>query len=263
MPTNNDNHDDLSKKGQSRLLRLLLLFSEERNALSADEIASRLGATLSTTYRDLKKLRELGFVEPVPGERFILGGQISILDRIARLGTPLLKASTGEMERLAQATGVTVTLTRLYFDSIIGLGHVEGDRSVSIGYERGQVVPLFRGCTGKVILGALPWRHLRRIFEASLEAIREAGLGENWDLFLKTVRSFHRESFLWTEGEINPDNLAVATAILGAGGMPLGSLTLIIRRRDVTLFDRSEMEGELMRSRAQIQTAIARRTYEE
>lgn len=243
-------------KGQSRLLKLLLLFSEEHNMLSAEEIASCLGATLSTTYRDLKKLRELGFIEPAAGERFILGGQISILDRIARLGTPLLTVSTDEMERLAKATGVTVTLTRLYFDSVIGLGHVEGDRKVSIGYERGQVVPLFYACTGKVILGALPWRHLKRIFEANTEAIREAGLGGSWDDFLVNVRGYDRQSCLWTEGEINPDNIAVATAILGAGGLPLGSLTLIIRRRDVNTFDRSQLETELMRSRGQIQSML-------
>ncbi|RWE38330.1 MAG: HTH domain-containing protein [Mesorhizobium sp.] len=243
--------------GKSRTLSLLLLFSEEDNSLSAEEIAQRLGATLSTTYRDLKKLRELGLVETVPGERFILGGQISILDRIARLGTPLLKASIGEMERLAKVTGVTVTLTRLYFDSIIGLGHVEGDRNVSIGYERGQVVPLFYGCTGKSILGALPWRQLKRIFEANTNAIRKAGLGGSWDAFLGTVRTWDRDSFLWTEGEINPDNIAVATAVLGADAVPLGSLTLIIRRRDISLFDRSQIETELMRSRGKIQSVIA------
>ncbi|ODU54237.1 MAG: hypothetical protein ABS99_09720 [Acetobacteraceae bacterium SCN 69-10] len=61
--------------GQSRLLNILLLYSEADSAFSADEIAARLGATLSTTYRDLQKLRQHGFIEYGIDDRFILGGR--------------------------------------------------------------------------------------------------------------------------------------------------------------------------------------------
>jgi DNA-binding IclR family transcriptional regulator len=35
---------------------------------------------------------------------------------------------------------------------------VSGQKPVQVGYDRGQLLPLFKGCTGKVILAHLPWR---------------------------------------------------------------------------------------------------------
>ncbi len=244
-------------KGQSRLLRLLLLFTEDKYALSAEEIAAQLGTTLSTVYRDLSKLRELGFVEPWTGETFILGGQISILDRISRMGNPLLASASDEMKRLANATGLTVTLTRLYFDSLIGLGHVTGDTQVSIGYERGQIVPLFRGCTGKVLLAAMPWRRLKRIYGSGAGEAKAAGLGDSWEQFLKTVRDYGKLPFVWTEGEVNPDNVAIAAAIHGPDKEPIGSVTLILHRADAGKFDFTHIERELVRSCEQVEARLA------
>lgn len=247
-----------SMAGQSRLLNILLLYSEADSAFSADEIAARLGATLSTTYRDLQKLRQHGFIEYGIDDRFILGGRISILDRIARTTSPLLAAGMAEMKRLSAQTGLTVTLTRLYDNAVIGLGHVDGDRELSIGYERGQVVPLFRGCTGKVILGAMPWRSLRKVFDANPREIAAAGLGETWEQFRATARSFSRQPFLWTEGEFVPDNVAIATVLAGPTGSPLGSMTIIMRKAAASAFDRAEIERELIHSRRSIEESLAR-----
>lgn len=244
--------------GQSRLLNILLLYSEADSAFSADEIAARLGATLSTTYRDLQKLRQHGFIEYGIDDRFILGGRISILDRIARTTSPLLAAGMAEMKRLSAQTGLTVTLTRLYDNAVIGLGHVDGDRELSIGYERGQVVPLFRGCTGKVILGAMPWRSLRKVFDANPREIAAAGLGKTWEQFRATARSFSRQPFLWTEGEFVPDNVAIATVLAGPTGSPLGSMTIIMRKAAASAFDRAEIERELIHSRRSIEESLAR-----
>ncbi len=244
---------------QSRMLKLMILFSETESALSAEQIAERLGATLSTTYRDLQKLRQYGFIEQVLDDRFVLGGRISMLDRIARTTNVLLAAAGEEMARLSTETGLTVTLTRLYGNAILGLGHVDGDSRLSIGYERGQVVPLFRGCTGKVILAALPWRNLRKIFDGSKEEIRAAGLGEDWQQFRANVRGFGANPVLWTEGEVMPDNIAVATVLLAPSGMPLGSMTIILRRAVEGVVDRGEIERTLIRSRQTIESGLAAR----
>ena len=239
------------------MLKVMILFSEAESALSAEQIAERLGATLSTTYRDLQKLRQYGFIEQILDDRFVLGGRISILDRIARTTSPLLIAAGEEMERLSAETGLTVTLTRIYGNAILGLGHVDGDSTLSIGYERGQLVPLFRGCTGKVILAALPWRHLRKIFDGSKDDIRAAGLGENWQQFRTNVRGFGSRPVLWTEGEVMPDNIAVATVLLAPSGMPLGSMTIILRRAIEAVLDRTEIECKLIRSRHRIESGLA------
>lgn len=243
---------------QRRLLNILLLFSSEEPFLSAEDIAARQSQTLSTTYRDLKVLRALGFVETARGDRFMLGGQISVLDRVARLSDPLWLAARPEMEDLALVTGLTVTLTRIYRDNVIGLGHVDGTEKIGIGYERGQLVPLFKGCTGKVILSSLGWRRLRRIFSEHHGEIIAAGLPSAWDEFIKTVRGYGGSPTLWTAGEINPDNVAGAAPLLEPGGEASGSLTIIIRKTSLEVIDRKAVDRALQLCAMRISEKLSR-----
>ena len=233
----------------SRSLSILLLFSAERPTLSAQEIAREMGATLSTAYRDLAKLRELGFIESYAGERFVLGGGIAILDRVARLTDPLRGAAFPEMERLSEETGLTVTMTRLYGTALLGVDHVIGDAELSIGYERGELVPLFRGCSGKVILSALPWRRLKAIHAACQEEIAAAGLGTDWQQFRENVRGFGKAPVLWTTGEVIAENIAVATPIRDEASGVTASITVILRQAMADRFDKSLLERRLVAAR--------------
>jgi len=239
----------------ARSLRILLLFSPDRPALSAQEIARETGMTLSTAYRAIATLRDLGMLESYGGERFVLGGGMAILDRVARLTDPLRAAVFPEMQRLSAETGLTVTMTRLYGTQLLGVDHVIGDGALSIGYERGELVPLFRGCSGKVILSVLPWRRLKAIHAGCGAEIAAAGLGGEWQDFLEAVRGFARQPFLWTSGEVIPENKAVATPIRNEASGVTASMTMILRQSVQDRFDRTMLESRLIAAR---ERALAR-----
>lgn len=242
----------------SRSLAILLLFRPERPTLSAHEIAAGMGAKLSTVYRDLGNLRDLGFVEGYPGERFGLGGGLSVLDRAARLLDPLRTAAYPQMQRLAQETGLTVTLTRLYGTRLLGVDQVYGQSDISIGYERGELVPLFRGCSGKVILSVLGWRRLKAIHARCADEIFAAGLGRDWSAFLSSVRGLAHAPVLWTSGEVVPENVAVAIPLHGDAGGVTASLTLILRADALPGLDQRAVESALIGARDRAAAALSR-----
>lgn len=233
----------------ARSLAILHLFRPDRPALSAHEIAAEMGTTLSTVYRDIGHLRELGLIEGYAGERFILGGGIAVMDRTARLSDPLRAAAFPEMQALSAATGLTVTMTRLYGDRLLGVDHVLGDRRISIGYERGELVPLFRGCSGKVILSVLPWRRLKAMHTASADEIATAGLGTDWATFLATVRGYAQLPALWTSGEIIPGNTGVAVPLRAGDNGIMASITVILRTDALAGLDVAELEAALVSAR--------------
>lgn len=240
----------------ARSLSILLLFRTGRPALSAQEIARETGTTLSTAYRDIATLRDLGMLESYGGERFVLGGGISILDRVARLTDPLRAAVFPEMQQLSAETGLTVTMTRLYGTQLLGVDHVIGDAALSIGYERGEMVPLFRGCSGKVILSVLPWRRLKAIHSSSGVDVAAAGLGKDWQEFLESVRGFARRPVLWTAGEVIPENMAVATPIRNEASGVTASITMILRQSVEAQFDKHLLEAQLIAARDRAQDRL-------
>ncbi|PCI04118.1 MAG: hypothetical protein COB78_07220 [Hyphomicrobiales bacterium] len=211
-----------------RPLDLLSLFSIKRPFLSADEIAELSHVPISTVYRQMKTLRELGMIEALDRERYRLGGAVSVLDRIAREADPLLKAARPVMVRLCKKTKHTVTLTRLFKTDLISVSQELGRAPIRVGYERGEIVPLFYGCTGKITLAHMEWRALKTLFKGNAQQISAAGLGADWKAFLSTLRDFRSAPYLWTEGEITPENVAVASPILDEAGRVMGALTVIM-----------------------------------
>ena len=211
-----------------RPLDLLSLFSIERPFLSAEEIAELSHVPVSTVYRQMKTLRDFGMIESLDRERYRLGGAVSVLDRIAREADPLLISAKPVMVRLCKETSHTVTLTRLFKTDLISVSQELGRTPIRVGYERGEIVPLFNGCTGKMTLAHMEWRALKILFNSNEQQISEAGLGAAWKAFLTTLRIFRSTPYLLTVGEITPENTAVASPILDESGRVLGALTVIM-----------------------------------
>lgn len=163
----------------------------------------------------------------------MLGPEITAMDRIIRTCDPLLHAAKSNIEKLAEQTGHTITLTRLFQDQLQSISRAEGHASIAIGYERGDFLPLFRGCSGKVILAHLPWVRLRRIFDRSRDHIADAGMGIDWSEFRANARAMRDEPFLESHGEVYPGNSGVAAPIFAQDIVPVASITAVGRDRSI------------------------------
>ena len=89
------------------------------------------------------------------------------MDRQLQATDPMLIAARAVMVDLIQhaAEGSTVLLCRLFHDRVMCMHQVMGrGPQAPVSYERGRLMPLYRGATAKIILAHLPTRTLKSLY---------------------------------------------------------------------------------------------------
>ena len=225
-----------------RMLAVLGLFTIERSEWSVEAAAAELGVSATTAYRYFKRLTNVGLLSPVSGANYVLGPTIVQMDRQIQICDPMLRASQPIMADLIQYApdGSLLLLCRLFHDRVMCMHQVAGrGPQASVSYERGRLIPLFRGATSRIILANLPLRTLKSLFEQNLSEIAEAGLGGNWDDFRQGLATLRREGVAVARGELDSGRVGIAAPIFERQAI-LGSLSFVLPadRTDDTLIGR-------------------------
>jgi DNA-binding IclR family transcriptional regulator len=99
---------------------------------------------------------------------------------------------------------------------------------VPVSYERGRLMPLYRGATAKIILAHLPTRTLKSLFAHDAAEIEGAGLGKSFDEFRRALAGLRRAGICITHGEVDPGRTGIGAPIFDRDGVVLGSLSLAL-----------------------------------
>lgn len=135
-----------------RGIDLLFLFSPDRPALDHREIATRLGISLSTTYRFLATLRGKRMVCRDPSGRYTLDPRILQLQAVARGNLDVVQIARPHLERLASLSGETAQLFLLDGNEVVCTESVAGPHAVRIMPDKGKGIPLHASALGRVVL---------------------------------------------------------------------------------------------------------------
>ena len=96
-----------------------------------------------------------------------------------------------------------------------------------VSYERGRLIPLFRGATSKIILAHLPARTLKSLFMRNAVTIADSGLGRTWDEFRQRLAALRRDGAAVARGELDSGRVGIAAPIF-EGQAILGSLSFVL-----------------------------------
>jgi DNA-binding IclR family transcriptional regulator len=224
------------------MLAVLGLFTIDRSEWTVEVAAEELGVSATTAYRYFKRLTNAGLLSPVSRASYVLGPAIVQMDRQIQICDPMLRAARSVMNDLVQyaTDGSMLLLSRLFHDRVMCVHQVVGRGWLEIArYERGRLMPLFRGATSKIILAHLPPRTLKSLFARNAAAIAEAGLGKTWDEFRQQLAMLRREGVAVAHGELEIGRAGIAAPIF-EGHSILGSLSFVLpeARTDDTLVGR-------------------------
>jgi DNA-binding IclR family transcriptional regulator len=214
-----------------RLLAVLALFTAQETQWTVEAAAEKLAVSTTTTYRYFKKLTKAGLISPVSGAGYTLGPAIIQMDRLIQASDPMLNGARGVMIELAGAApeGSTVLLCRLFHDRVMCIHQIMGrGPQQPVSYERGRLMPLYRGATSKIILAHLPARTLKALFAHDAEEIASAGLGTSWEEFRRGLAAIRRAGVTVSRSEIDPGRIGVAAPIFDKDRAVLGSLSLAL-----------------------------------
>src|SRR5262245_20152814 len=165
----NDNNDRDADRytvpGLERGLRILCEFSRREPALTAPELARRLGVPRSTVFRLLVTLEQMGFVERTPDGRahrlglavLRLGFEYMASLDIVALGRPLL-------ERLRDDTAYAASLVVRDGRDIVYLQRAAPQSPFATTVTVGTRLPAHATVLGHVLLGDLTLSALRALY---------------------------------------------------------------------------------------------------
>jgi DNA-binding IclR family transcriptional regulator len=213
-----------------RLLAVLALFTAAQTQWSVEAAAEMLAVSTTTTYRYFKKLTKAGLISPVAGAGYTLGPAIIQMDRLIQASDPMLTGARGVMIELARsAEGSTVLLCRLFHDRVMCVHQIMGrGPQEPVSYERGRLMPLYRGATSTIILAHLPPRTLKALFAHHAGEIADAGLGASFAEFRRGLAAIRRAGVSVSRGEIDPGRVGVAAPIFDKDRAVLGSLSVAL-----------------------------------
>lgn len=212
-----------------RLLQLLLLFGSHKSEWTIDTAAEELNLSSSNTYRYFRSLVSKGFLVKIASGNYVLGPAIIELDRQMRLRDPMITAAGPEMRKLVLAAppDSTVILCRYYQGQVICIHEEYLTRpTLTLSYERGLPIPIWRGAASKVILAHLPLRAVRAVWETSPGEMEQFALGRTWTEVKAVLRGIKAITAYRTDGDLGTPTVGLASPIFEERQI-VGSIALV------------------------------------
>lgn len=237
----------------NRMLRILGLFCLERPLITPEWLMEELGVSRASVYRDLGQLSRVGMLERIVDRGYALGPMVVELDRQIRLADPLLQVAQELPNKLAEDTGGTVLLCRFHGSKVMCIHQVNGrNPALSVSYERGRAMPLYRGATSKIILASLPSAQIKQLWADERKTLIAAGLPDDFPQLTQVLAALRQTGYCVTEGEVDPDAVGFAVA-LHDGEHLLGSLSVVMPTARLTTAMRKSTLSQLKSAAGRIE----------
>lgn len=125
-----------SAQSARKALEILLLFDERRPAWSVAEMARAIDLPLSSTYRYVATLRQVGLLEATTHGAYQVGERAVGLARAARAAVgSMLEIACPVMKQLRDECEETVFLVRRVGDMVICLDRAESEQAIRLSFD--------------------------------------------------------------------------------------------------------------------------------
>lgn len=195
-----------------KVLQVLTSFTPERPIVTVDAIAKGVKVPLSTAYRYIALLREVGLVTDDGHGGYHLSPRMVELARASRAAFNFIDVALPAMQKLRDASGETVILVRRVGDAAICIERVESAQRVRLSFEVGTSFPLHRGAAPKLLLAYMADRerdeYLARARKIDPDLRRRIGP------FTEQLKTVVSQGWSVSSQEITPDIWAAAAPVV-------------------------------------------------
>lgn len=187
-------------------IRILELYAaQRRETLSLTEISKALGLHKTTVYRILRTLQQAGWMEQsAKTGKYYLGTGILLVASAVSVHNTSRDLLSEEMHRLAEKFNETVVLSVLLGHTGICADLAKSRHRLGVAGERGYIVPLRSGATGKTLLAAQP-EELREQLLQELEPDRT-----KQRILKNQLLKILQDGYCISEGEVDQGVAAIA-----------------------------------------------------
>jgi len=206
-----------------KVLQLLLRFTRERPHATISELASEIDVPLSTCYRYVALLREMGLLEEGERSTYHVTPQIMHVARAAQVSNDLTRIVQPFMQDVAAAVNETVMLMQAYGGSAVCIESIESTRPVRLSFESGHTLPLGNGASGKLLLAYVSERDRTALLDE--RAAIDSEFAGRREALEKDLPQIAKQGWATSHAEIEEGVWACAAAIRTGDKVP-GVLTV-------------------------------------
>jgi DNA-binding IclR family transcriptional regulator len=207
-----------------RILQLLLSLTEDNPHATIQELASRVGVPVSTAYRYVSLLRELGLVEEGDNATFHVGLGVMTLARAAGAANTMVEIARPIMRELSAAVDEMVMLMHAMGDNLTCVDQIEPTHAVRLSMKPGHLRPLHLGASGKTLLAYLP--PLERTAYLDAHSAADPSLAQRRAELEAELDHIREVGYAATSAEIDEGIWAASAAIIGPSHRALASLSV-------------------------------------
>lgn len=226
---------------------MLFAFTEQNPSASVKDLAEQLEIPVPSAHRYVAMLRDMGLIEEGNRGRYHLTMRVAALGRAARQATPIVDLAEPPMRRLAEHSGEVVLLMRMVAGQPVCFHRVETPSRFRLSFEPGQPLPLLRGASVRLLLGAMTVEERVRYLDAALESGAQPP-AHGRDEFLAEIERDRARGYSISNEEIDQGVWAASAAVY-EGGKPVAAISAPcpVFRMDE---DREKVIVELVRTAA-------------
>lgn len=201
-----------------RALDILLAFEAADQELSAGELLKRVDLSRPTLYRLLQTLEQKDFIVSTGNpQRFSLGPAVARMAHLWSSRSDIAAVAEPMMRRLWDVTQETVSLLLHRGGQRVCAAELPSPQPLSFRRGVGYSEDIFRGASGRAILGFLP--DPEPYLDPSASAAKRQA-------FLTELAKVRRNGYATSENELMRGACAVAAPFFGRDGLPAGALAV-------------------------------------
>ncbi len=218
--------------------------------LTATELAEVLDEPRSSVYRQLRDLREIGWVEEsAKAGQWAVGVELFRLGAAALARLDLTGVARGPLEELHDDTGLTVFLCVARADLAVCVSRIDGAGVASMELKLGGALELHRGAAPTVLLAHRSDSAAQQWFEAAGLDPREA---EHLRTRLAAIRA---AGFAISDEDVTGGIAAVGAPVRDHAGIVVGSISASGARTRVLDPD-ADLPARVMAAATEISSAL-------
>lgn len=193
--------------------------------LSLNEISRMTGMYKSRILRLCGSLVTKGYLTPVARSKFKLGPKLMMLGKIYEKSSTLISVARPVLRDLASLTGESVKLFAVEGKERICLARELGQSRLQYVICEGELLPLYAGAGGKVLLAYASEDFRREIADMAMERGTSKPIvsGERLEEELAAIR---RQGYAITKNELSSAVCGMAAPVFDHSGEVCASLTV-------------------------------------
>lgn len=211
-----------------KVFNILGLYDDKQKKFTIQEISDRLGYNKSSTYRIIRNLEKVAYLERIPGTQYYkLGFGLYYLGTNSESYGPILTSARPLLTRLNDLCGETVHLAVLHQGQPLYVDKIESsERVLQIRSRVGSKLPGHCSGVGKMLLAFADKRKLA-------EVIAEWGFTKFTDntitdttLFTEELKKIRQQGYSIDNEEIEYGLKCIAAPIFDSGGNVIAAASI-------------------------------------